>query len=141
QIKVWVNDENAPIIAPHEVVDPTTGLVTTPGDRTAKAPDNYLWEPALYIAPETAETGGTPHFPQAIKGDFNTNPFGIGFPTHVNGMDPVPPGANLTEFFTAEFVWDVSALPLSPGSYIAEFVIHDGDSDRGVGCVQLTVTP
>jgi hypothetical protein len=141
QIKVWVNDENAPIVAPHEQVDTTTGLITVPGDRTAKAPDNYLWEPAVYIAPQTAETGGTPHFPQAMKGDFNTNPFGIGFPTHVAGMDPAPPGSMLGEFWTAEFIWDVNALALTPGTYLAEFVIHDGDSDRGVGCVMIDITP
>jgi hypothetical protein len=63
QIKVWINDERAAIIAPNEQIDSMTGLITAPGDRTAKAPDGYLWEPALYIAPQTAENGGTPHFP------------------------------------------------------------------------------
>jgi hypothetical protein len=139
QIKVWVNDEGAPIIAPGELVDATTGAITTPGDRTAKAADGYLWEPALYIAPQSAENGGTPHFPSFIHGDYNnTTQKGAGL--HTAGLEPAPPGSQpLTENYTAEFVWNVDALALAPGSYIAEFVIHDGDRDRGVGCVTITI--
>jgi hypothetical protein len=138
QIKVWVNDENAPIIAPGEVVNPTTGAITTPGDRTARADDGFLWEPALYIAPQSAENGGTPHFPTAIKGSYNNTPFrGVG--DLVAGMDPVPGGALLFEDFTAEDIWDVNSLGLSPGTYLGEFVIHDGDRDRGVGCVNIII--
>ena len=138
QIKVWVNDEGAPIIAPGELVDATSGTITTPGMRTAKAADGYLWEPALYIAPQSAENGGTPHFPTAIKGDYNnTTQKGAG--THVPGMDPVPPGSTLSQPYTAEFIWDVNSLGLPPGTYLAEFVIHDGDRDRGVGCVTITI--
>jgi hypothetical protein len=140
QIKVWVNDEGAPIIAPNEQVDPTTGMITTPGDRSAKAPDGYLWEPAVYIAPQSAENGGTPHFPSAIKGDYNnTTKKGPGI--HVAGMDPPPAGAMLSEKYTAELIWDVNSLGLAPGAYVAEFVIHDGDEDRGVGCVTITINP
>jgi hypothetical protein len=146
QIKVWINDERAAIIAPNEVVDPMTGIIQTPGDRTAKAGDGYLWEPALYIAPQTAENGGRPHFPQAIKGWYNNNPAtGKGKPgssgVEVPGMDPVPPGTALTEKFTTEDIWDVSALGLSPGTYTAEFVIHDGDKDRAVGCITIVIGP
>jgi hypothetical protein len=147
QIKVWVNDERAPIIAPNEVVDLDTGLIRTPGDRTAKAGDGYLWEPALYIAPQTAENGGTPHFPQAIKGWYNNNPAsGKGKPSsslgaQVNGMDSPPAGTLLPERFTGEDIWDVDALGLAPGTYIAEFVIHDGDKDRAVGCTTIVVEP
>jgi hypothetical protein len=141
QIKVWVNDEGAPIIATNEQVDATSGVITAPGDRAAKAPDSYLWEPAVYIAPNTAEMGGTPYFPQNIKGDYNNSYLGIGFPHHVSGMDPVPPGSMVTEIFTAEYIWDVNALALAPGTYLAEFVIHDGDSDRGIGCVSIVITP
>jgi hypothetical protein len=140
QIKVWVNDEGASIIAPNELVDLATGAIATPGDRTAKAPDGYLWEPALYIAPMSAENGGMPHFPSFIKGDYNnTTKKGAG--VHVPGMDPVPSGAVLTEMYTTEFVWNVSALGLAPGTYVAEFVIHDGDKDRGIGCVTITIQP
>jgi hypothetical protein len=138
QIKVWVNDEGAPIIAPGEIVDPQSGVITTPGDRTAKAADGYLWEPAVYIAPQTAENGGTPHFPDFIHGDYNdTTKKGPGL--HVAGMDPPPSGSVLSENYTAEFVWNVSTLMLPTGTYIAEFVIHDGDHDRGVGCVTITI--
>jgi len=140
QIRVWVNDENPPIIAPGEQVDPATGKITLAGDRTAKAPDGYLWEPALYIAPQTAENGGTPHFPQWIKGSYQTDPNGNGNSLS-GGMDPVPAGATLAEQYTGEDVWDVSALGLGPGTYMAEFVIHDGDDDRAVGCVTIVVTP
>ncbi|MGZ3440975.1 MAG: hypothetical protein ACXVDD_15735, partial [Polyangia bacterium] len=139
QIKVWVNDEGAPIIAPGEIVDATSGAITTPGDRTAKAPDGYLWEPALYIAPQSAETGGTPHFPSFIHGDYNnTTQKGAGL--HTAGLEPAPPGSMpLTEKYTAEIVWNVDSLGLAPGTYLAEFVIHDGDRDRGVGCVTITI--
>jgi hypothetical protein len=138
QVKVWVNDEGAPIIAPGEIVDPTSGTITTPGDRTAKAPDGYLWEPALYIAPQAAENGGTSHFPSLIRGDYNnTTQKGAGL--HVAGMDPPPAGSVLSENYTAEMIWSVDALALPSGQYIAEFVIHDGDRDRGVGCVTITI--
>lgn len=138
QIKVWVNDEGAPIIAPGEVVDPNTGAITTPGNRAAKAPDGYLWEPALYIAPQSAENGGTPHFPTAIKGSYNnTTQKGAG--TLVPGMDPVPGSPQLSQQYTGEDIWDVSSLGLGPGTYMAEFVIHDGDRDRGVGCVTIVI--
>jgi hypothetical protein len=142
QIKVWISDEGAPKIAPGEVVDPNTGAITTPGDRTAKAADGYLWEPALYIAPQTAESGGTPHFPDFIKGSYNNNPATfISQGTLVQGMDPAPNGAQPFPFlsYMAEDIWNVSSLGLSPGTYIAEFVIHDGDRDRGVGCVTIAI--
>jgi hypothetical protein len=138
QIKVWVNDEGAPIIAPGEVVDATTGAITTPGDRTAKAGDGFLWEPAVYIAPQSAENGGTPHFPSFIHGDYNpTTQKGPGMVAA--GMEPPPAGSMLSEKYTAEFVWNVDSLALAAGTYVAEFVIHDGDRDRGVGCVTITI--
>lgn len=146
QIKVWINDERAAIIAPNEQIDMNTGLITSPGDRTAKAADGYLWEPALYIAPQTAENGGMPHFPQAIKGWYNNKPpppgtrppNGAG--VQVPGMDPPPAGTPLPETYTSEDIWDVNALGLPPGTYIGEFVIHDGDKDRAVGCVTIVIT-
>lgn len=147
QIKVWINDERAPIIAPNEQVDATTGMITMPGDRTAAAPDGYLWEPALYIAPQTAENGGTPHFPQAIKGWYNNVPPAAGgrppngAGVQVPGMDAPPAGTLLPTQYTAEDIWDVSALGLAPGTYIGEFVIHDGDRDRAVGCVTIVIAP
>ena len=146
QIKVWITDERAPIIAPNEQVDGTTGKITMPGDRTAKAPDGYLWEPALYIAPQTAENGGTPHFPQWIKGWYNNMlppaggrpPAGTG--AQVPGIDPPPAGSPPSLQYDAEDIWDVSALGLRPGTYLGEFVIHDGDRDRAIGCVTIVIT-
>jgi hypothetical protein len=150
QIKVWVNDERPEIIAGNEQIDAMTGMIITPGDRTVKAADGYLWEPALYIAPQTAESGGTPHFPQFIKGWYNNMPPANGgargggrtpvMGTQVPGMDPVPPGMKLSEKYSTEIIWDVQALGLPPGTYIGEFVIHDGDRDRAIGCVTITIT-
>lgn len=88
-LRIWVNDEGAPYIAPGEQVDLTTGAITQPGDRTAKdtgtdGQGKYLWEPAIYLTTITApgqvgpftgdaESGGKPYFPVAIKGDFNNS--------------------------------------------------------------------
>jgi hypothetical protein len=143
QIKLWVTDEHPPFIAPNEQVDNSTGAITAPGDRAAKANDGYLFEPALYIAPQTAETGGTPHFPQLIKGWYNNNPVAGGKKVGMQGapIDPPPAGSNLTEKYSGEDIWDVSSLGLAPGTYIAEFVIHDGDEDRAIGCITITITP
>lgn len=144
QIKVWVSDENPPFIAPGEVVDPSTGQITTPGDRSAKAEDNYLYEPSLYIAPNTVESGGTPHFPNIIKGTFNSQPGGNKAANRKNAkkgpaMDP-PPSSNPQEpEYQAEYIWNVNSLGLSAGTYQAEFVIHDGDTNRGVGCVNIKI--
>jgi len=57
----------------------------------------------------------------------------------VTGMDAPPSGTRTPERYTTELVWDVSALGLKPGRYGAEFVIHDGDRDRAVGCVTIDV--
>jgi len=143
QIKVWVNDERPELISAGEQIDAASGMITTPGDRTAKAPDGYLWEPALYISPDTAEKGGKPYFPQLIRGWYNNMPpyvrgaqvAGV----EVTGMDAPPSGTRTPERYTTELVWDVSALGLKPGRYGAEFVIHDGDRDRAVGCVTIEV--
>jgi hypothetical protein len=153
QIKVWVNDEWPERIAPGEQIDASTGMITTPGDRTAKAPDGYLWEPALYIAPQTAENGGTPHFPQFIKGWYNIEapPVAMGgkkpmmmkgqvVGTQGTAIDPAPAGTSLREKYSTELIWNVDALQLGPGTYIGEFVVGDGDLDRAVGCVTIVIT-
>src|SRR5664279_680662 len=54
KIRVWVSDEEAPYIAPGEVADPSSGQITTKGDRTSTDVDTdgegkYLWEPTIYI--------------------------------------------------------------------------------------------
>jgi hypothetical protein len=138
QIKVWVTDENSPFIAPMEQVDNTTGAVTTPGQRNALANDGLLYEPALYFAPQSPTNGGMPYFPQWIKGSYNNNPPTRGTFTGGAAIDPIPPGARTLQY-TGEFVWDVSAIGLAPGSYTAVFSVHDGDHDRGIGCIGITI--
>jgi hypothetical protein len=152
QIKVWVNDERPPFVAPGEQIDMSTGAVTTPGDRAAKAPDGYLDEPSLYISPATAESGGAPHFPDFIKGTFNNSPsqsfFSNGNIVKGPPYDPLPAGSTVggpnpngfaPNMYVAEYIWNVANLGLTTGTYQAEFVIHDGDIDRGVGCVSITI--
>jgi hypothetical protein len=141
QIKIWVNDENSPFIAPGEMVDNTTGAVTAPGNRTATASDGLLYEPALYIAPASPTNGGTAHFPQWIKGSYNNNPPTRGTFTGGAPIDTPPPGTQSTLRYSAEFIWDVSALGLTPGTYVAVFSVHDGDHDRAIGCVTIVITP
>jgi hypothetical protein len=153
QIKVWVTDECPTFLARGELVDGTTGMITAPGDRTALAADTYLNEPALYIAPDSAEGGGTPHFPQYIRGAYNNMPPGatdlpnfVGcFTTTVGSKGPpleAPPvgSAPLNQLYSTEIIWDVDKLGLKPGSYIAEFSIHDGDRERAFGCVNIVIS-
>ena len=140
QIKVWVTDENSPFIAPMEQVDNATGAVTAAGDRTATASDGLLYEPALYLAPQSPTTGGTPYFPQWIKGSYNNNPPGRGTFTGGAAVDPPPAGGQRLLQYTGEFIWDVSAIGIGPGSYTAVFSVHDGDRDRAIGCLSIVVT-
>jgi hypothetical protein len=140
QIKVWVSDENSPFIAPGEQVDNTTGAIASPGNRTATANDGLLYEPALYIAPQSPTNGGTPYFPQWIKGAYNNNPPNRGTFTGGAPIDPPPAGTSRLLTYTGEFIWDVSALGATPGSYTAVFSVHDGDHDRGIGCVTIVIT-
>jgi len=77
-----------------------------------------------------------------IKGQFNNDPL-TSNNVVVQGapIDPPPAGVNLSQQYSGEDVWDVSSLGLAPGTYSAEFVIHDGDRDRGIGCVTIVITP
>ncbi len=149
QVKVWVTDENPPCVGTGEVANPSTGFITTSGNHTEKSSDGYLWEPALYISPNLAENGGTPFFPTQIKGIYNNGPKSTGgslgesfcdtgnnAPLNGPVIDPAP-GPKLDN--TAEYIWDVNSLKLAPGTYSAEFVIHDGDRDRGIGCTTITI--
>jgi len=150
QIKVWVNDERAPLIAPNEKVDTTQdGHIITPGNRTAQAHDRYLFEPAIYISPDTAESGESAHFPDFIKGQFNNAGKVPGNIIKGVAIDPIPPGSKKAggpnpngsnpNVYLAEYVWNVSSLGLTTGTYQVEFLIHDGDIDRGIGCVGITI--
>jgi hypothetical protein len=142
QIKVWLSDEAPAFISSGEVVDPTTGAITTPGDRTAKAPDGYLWEPALYVTPASGGTTSGAYFPVTIKGWYNNSPpLSYVAGKQVPGIEPFPTPPLVTEIFSTELIWDVGSMGLAPGDYTAEFVVHDGDTDRGVGCVNITIAP
>lgn len=153
EIKVWVEDEGVPMIAPGETIN-SDGKIQTPGNQYATAPGGgYLYEPAVYLDNNTAESGGQPHFPDYIKGQVNSN---VTSPVmqkaqedkwpSIGGMDPLPAGAVtggcFGDFFgcgKAEYIWEVSSLGLSSGNHRAEFVIHDGDFNWGVGCVNIQI--
>jgi hypothetical protein len=152
QIKVWLSDWTAPVIAKGEMIDNVTGVITTPGDRMATAADGLLYEPAVYIAPQSPIAGGTPHFPQSIKGSYNEDPPSVaGWSaapvTRGAPVDPIPPDiwidAGVHTFggpYEAEFVWDVSALGLDPGTYQVIFSVHGGYNGRAIGCVSVAIT-
>lgn len=153
QIKVWVNDELPPMVQPGTVASASgSGAVTTPGDPTALASDNYLYD-ALYVD-TPVEQNGTPHFPNYIRGVYDPNPPNTtcgGYACFknlkgVNGStpDPLPAGTKPSDCgapicYEAEYIWDVSKLGLSTGTHQAEFVIHDGDRDRAFGCVTIKI--
>ena len=145
EIKVWITDEWAPFVAPGEMIDASTGLITAAGDRSVKGKDGYLVEPALYIAPDTVEKSGHPYFPQYIRGWYNNMPPAAGVkPVKNSGtlgaaIEPAPAAARMMEKYNSQYVWKVSELGLAPGVYLAEFMIADGDHDRGVGCVTIKI--
>ncbi|HWY79645.1 MAG TPA: hypothetical protein VNW29_04775 [Candidatus Sulfotelmatobacter sp.] len=149
QIKVWVNDESPPFISPGEQVDKATGQITKAGNRAVKAEDGYLYEPALYIAPQTVEAGSSPFFPNLVKGDYNNSPPLIGHLSKSVPIEQPPPGSKPiggpnpngpeANIYKSEFIWNVSSIGLTTGTYQAEFLIHDGDHDRGIGCVSLVI--
>jgi hypothetical protein len=85
-----------------------------------------------------------------VKGNFNNNPPVSATPgTKMVNYDPIPPGGGfpggpnpngpLPNLYTAEFIWDVNKLGISSGTHQAEFLIHDGDKDRGIGCVNIQI--
>jgi hypothetical protein len=120
---------------------------------------------APYVSPATAENGGTPFFPTAIKGGFNSSdsPYALGACDCKTGlvfledagigglmapdgdagtlvpMDPPPQGTTLPCFWTAEYVWDVSSLRLTRGAHDIELSIPDGDGDREEACTTIVV--
>jgi hypothetical protein len=90
--------------------------------------------------------GGTAYFPQWVKGSYNNNPPNRG--TFTGATIDTPPGnSTCTGFFgfgvgyEAEFIWNVSSLGLSPGNYALVLSIHDGDQDRAIICITITITP
>jgi hypothetical protein len=134
QIKLWVSDTKPPYISPNEQVQKSTGKITTPGDRTAKAPDGYGWEPQLYIFPYTAEKNGQPYYPSYVQGDYFN-----GTPLVSYGNDILPPYSLPLSSYTVEFIWNVADIGLTDGDYEIEFLAHDGNQQLGVRCMSLRV--
>ena len=134
QIKLWVSDTHPPSIAPNEQITKSSGSVKTPGDRGAKAPDGYLWEPQLYVFPATVDNNGKQYFPAYVQGNYNNGQDMVSF-----GSDIVPPNALPLSKFTVEFVWNVKDIGLTDGEYKIEFVAHDGNQKLGVRCMNLRV--
>jgi hypothetical protein len=142
QIKVWVQDECAPTVAPGTQLDPNTGAITAVGTPTALAPDGYPWEPVLYV-------NGTAYVPTTIKGSVTVAPPPLdrsncigGGTGIISGPTPDPVQAPIIPgYYTAEDIWDVNSLGLSAGTYNGEFVIHDGDVNRAIACVTIVIGP
>jgi len=134
QIKLWVSDTHPPAISPNEIITRSSGSVKTPGDRGARAPDNYLWEPQLYIFPQTVENNGQQYFPSLVQGNYNNGSDMVSY-----GSDVLPPSALPLSKYTVEFVWNVKDIGLTDGEYQIEFVAHDGNQKLGVRCMTLRV--
>ena len=135
QIRLWVSDTKPPYISPNEVITKADGSVKTPGIRDAPAPNGYLWEPQLYVFPQTVDVNGKPYFPSFVHGEYNNvTMIGISY-----GADITPPNALPTGPFTVEFVWNVSDIGLTDGEYEIEFVAQDGNQQLGVRCINIRV--
>ncbi len=134
QISLWVSDTKPPYIAPDEQIARGSGAVIQHGNLTARAPDNYLLEPQLYIFPYTISRNGTPYFPDFVKGAYNN-----GVPLVSYNTDILPAYALPKSNYTVEFVWNVKHIGLTDGSYSIEFVAHDGHQKLGVKCMSLRV--
>ncbi|HWY79643.1 MAG TPA: hypothetical protein VNW29_04765 [Candidatus Sulfotelmatobacter sp.] len=134
QISLWVSDTHPPYIAAGEQVARGSGAVKTPGDRAARAPDNYIIEPQLYIFPQTVETNVRPYFPDFVKGYFNNGTLLASY-----NSDVIPLNALPTNGYTVEFVWNVKTIGLTEGEYQIEFVAHDGNQRLGIRCMSLRV--
>jgi hypothetical protein len=134
QVKLWVNDNKPPMVAPGERITRNSGRIISPGDRAAKAPDGYLLAPALYVFPQTAEAGGQPYFPSSIRGDYNNGTVRLAF-----GIERLPANIQLANRYTSQYTWNVRDLGLRAGSYQLQFVIMDGSDKHGVKCVNIRV--
>jgi hypothetical protein len=134
QIALWVSDTAPPYISPNEVVIRSSGSIKTPGDRAAKAPDNYLLEPQLYVFPATVENNGKAYFPNFVKGYYNN-----GTALNSYNSDVLPVNSLPQKTFTAEFIWNVSGIGLTDNDYQIEFVAHDGHEVLGVKCITIRV--
>ncbi len=90
-----------------------------------------------------------PRSPDFIKGDYNPDPkpaddmmkmyknpvIESDYKYYRNG--PKPP--KKLDDDTAEFIQDVTKFQLTPGTYWAQFVIHDGDNNVGLSCITVQI--
>lgn len=153
QIRIWVWDDDGTggSVSDGTTVDPTTGLITTPGNRTAADKNGYLWEPSIYITKLTSpdqqgpyagdkENGGQPYFPTAIKGVANQRPSGDKLTSA-----PIDPPVNIIvdragkDWNFSEFIWDINSLGLTLGYYRAQIILHDGDKDLAINCTTIQI--
>lgn len=135
QIKLWVSDTKPPYISPNELISKANGAVRTPGDRGATAPDGYFWEPQIYIFPQTVDQNGRAYFPNYVQGDYNNvTMLGASY-----GSDVLPPDSLPPSQFTVEFVWNVQNIGLTDGDYKIEFVVHDGNQELGIKCINIRI--
>lgn len=100
----------------------------------------------------------TPHFPDVIKGDYDNDPNGnagkhgpevAAAATKGPALDPIGqfqnnmnaggdnPNGRMADKYFSEYIWDVNALGLQPGTYFGQFVIHDGDTQIAVDCFTI----
>lgn len=134
RIRIWVNDDKHPMIAPGERITRNSGAIITPGDRAARAPDGYLLEPALYVFPRTADAGGQAYFPTNIRGDYNNGSIRIAY-----GIERMPADVVLKFGYTSQYTWNVKDLGLAPGSYSLQLVVMDGTDKHAVKCINIRV--
>lgn len=127
----------------------------------------FLWEPSIYVKPATGELPSGPFcdetkpeckafFPILVKGDYNSDSDFFNLRNSSKGpeidkdwenfkngpgMANSPGGYRYGQIlpYMAEFVWDTSKFGLKPGNYWAQFVIHDGDTNLGISCINIKI--
>jgi hypothetical protein len=135
QIELFVSDTKPPYISPNEIITRSSGAVKVPGDRAATAPNGYLWEPQLYVFPQTVEKDGRPYFPSWVQGDYNNGAMtGVSYGSGTLPVDSLP-----LSKFTVEYVWNVKDIGLTDGEYSIEFVAQDGNAKVGMRCMSLRI--
>lgn len=130
------------------------------GNESTRDKDKLPYFPSLFVSDITtdsnnksgdAQSGGVPYKPDEIYGTWKAlnaeNPKGNGL--KLGGPDIFPQQTNMLNLinaknalklynqFTAEIIWKVDNLGLTPGhTYRAQFILHDGDreGDIGEGC-------
>ncbi len=145
QIKVWLNGPAPFRVAPEEKINRSSGQIKTMGDRSATAPDGYIWEPALYIFPNTVDKGGRPFFPTFIRGSYNNSDQEDGGDQYKGikvsyGAEPVPPKIFYQDKGRSlQLIWNVKDLGLKEGFYQLQVMAHDGRGGRAIACWAIRV--